>query len=173
MRLFIVAGTMAFIVSAAPVLAQDPDLISVSAGAYDFEDYEDESAELRVEYRSGWKILGVEFGPVFRGIGPMVGLMADTNGGVFGYGGIYADIRLGDRVVVYPTTGLGGHSEGDSRDLGGVFQFHLGVAATYRFEDDSSLGITVTHISNATIHDENPGVETILLTYTVPLKQLF
>lgn len=174
MRLFIVAGSMAFIVSTVPASAQDPDLISVSAGAFDFADYEDESAELRVEYRSGQKIFGeVEFGPIFRGIGPMAGLMANTDGGVFGYGGFYADIRLGDRVVVYPTAGLGGYSEGDSRDLGGVFQFHLGVTAAYHFEDDSSLGITVTHISNASIHDKNPGVNSLLLTYTVPLKRLF
>ena len=99
--------------------------------------------------------------------------MTNTDRGVFGYGGIYADIRLGDRMVVYPSAGLGGYSEGDSRNLGGVFQFHLGVTAAYRFEDDSSLGITVTHISNASIHDETPGVESILLTYTVPLKRLF
>lgn len=103
----------------------------------------------------------------------MAGLMANTDGSVFSYGAIYADIRLGDRVVVYPTTGLGGYSEGDNRDPGGVFQFHLDVTVAYRFEDDSSLGITVPHISNVSIHDENPGVESILLTHTVLLKRLF
>ena len=170
---FIIAGTMAFTASAAPALAQDPDLLSVSAGAFDFDDYENEAAELRVEYRSGWKILGFEFGPVFRGIGPMVGLMANTDGGVFGYGGIYSDIQFGERVVLFPSVALGGYNEGDSRDLGGVFQFQLGLTAAYRFEDDSSLGITFAHISNASIHDKNPGVESLLLTYTISLGRLF
>ena len=99
--------------------------------------------------------------------------MANTDGGVFGYGGVYADFRMGDRVVVIPSAGLGGYSEGDSRDLGGVFQFQLGLTAAYRFRDNSSLGVTFTHISNAKIHDSNPGVESLLLTYTIPFERLF
>ncbi len=76
-------------------------------------------------------------------------------------------------MVVAPIAGLGDYSEGDSRDLGGVFQFHLGVTVAYRFEDDSSLGITVTHISNASIHGENPGVESILLTYRLATTAVY
>ena len=173
MSQFIVVSATAFIVSVAPASAGDPDLISFSAGAFDFYDYEDQAAELRIEYRSGRKIFGDEFGPVFRGIGPIVGLMVNTDGGVFGYGGVYADFRIRDRVVVIPSAGLGGYREGDSRDLGGVFQFQLGLTAAYRFQDDSSLGVTFTHFSNASIHDSNPGVESLLLTYTIPMERLF
>ncbi len=173
MSQFIVASATAFIASVAPASAGDPDLISFSAGAFDFDDYEDQAAALRIEYRSGRKIFGDEFRPVFRGIGPIVGLMANTDGAVFGYGGVYADFRMGDRVVVILSAGLGGYREGDSRDLGGVFQFQLGLTAAYRFRDNSSLGVTFTHISNAKIYDSNPGVESLLLTYTIPFERLF
>ena len=38
-----------------------------------------------------------------------------------------------------------------------MFEFHLGATLAYIFEDDSSLGVTFTHISNARINESNPG----------------
>ena len=95
--------------------------------------------------------------------------MANTDGGVFGYAGLYADFRLGDHILILPSAGAGGYSEGDSKDLGGVFEFHLGATLAYIFEDDSSLGV----ISNARINESNPGVNSLLLSYSLPLERLF
>jgi hypothetical protein len=70
------------------------------------------SAAGRVELRGGRKLWF---------LGPAMGLMANTDGGVFGYGGVYADIAYGN-VIVTPFGGFGGYRRNDSSGLGGVFR---------------------------------------------------
>lgn len=100
-------------------------------------------------------------------IGPAVGVMANSDGAVYGYAGAYADFAYRD-IVVTPFAGLGGYHRGDSKPLGGTFQFRVSLEVAYEFRDASRLGVRVAHLSNAYIHDENPGEEEILLVYTVP-----
>jgi hypothetical protein len=99
--------------------------------------------------------------------------MANTDGGIFGYGGAYVEFRPVDRIVLLPSAGVGGYRQGGSKPLGGVFQFHLGFTAVYQFDNDSRLGITFAHISNAGIHDRNPGANSLLLTYGMPVNTMF
>jgi hypothetical protein len=151
--------------------AQEDDLVVAAAGIFDITDLEDEAPEGRLEYLAGYRVL--DYGPYFRGFGPVVGIMANGDGGVFGYGGVFADIRLDERVMVRPEAGLGGDRRGDSRELGGVFQFHLSVDVAYRFDGGQRLGITFAHISNASVNGRNPGNDSLLLTFAVPLDRAF
>lgn len=116
------------------------------------------SAAADVELRIGEK-LGF--------VGPALGLVANTDGGVFGYGGVYAELAYGN-VVVMPLLGLGGYRQGNSSDLGGAFQFRLSLGIAYQFAGGSRLGVKLTHISNAGIHDYNPGEEELYLSYALP-----
>lgn len=146
-------------------LESGPDTVTLGVGAFNVianDDIanDDPSGEARIEYRVGGR---------WNAIGPMVGVLANTDGGVFGYAALYADMRLGERWVLTPAAGVGAYEDGEGKDLGGVFQFHLGLDVAYRFEDDSRLGLKLAHISNAFLHDENPGSESLLLTYTIPL----
>ena len=95
-------------------------------------------------------------------------MLANTDGGVFGYGGVYIDLTWGD-IVITPLVGLGGYAEGDSKDLGGVFQFLASGTVAYVFPNGSRLGVRLGHLSNAGIHDDNPGEEDLMLTYSLPL----
>ena len=49
-----------------------------------------------------------------------------------------------------------------------MFEFLVEFTLAYRFDNDHKLGVTISHISNADIHDRNPGSESILLSYTEP-----
>lgn len=140
----------------------EADALMLGLGAFDPFDNES-SAAATVEYRFGRKLLI---------IGPALGLMANTDGGVFGYLGIYADVSVGP-VYFTPQLALGGYHQGDSRDLGGVFQFRQSVDLAWRFANGHRLGVRVAHISNADIHDRNPGEEEYYLTYAVALGPLF
>lgn len=173
------AGITVAAVLAGPALADGPGHFSVGAGAFDFTDQDDESAVGGLQYYSGHRVLESQLGSRFRGIGPMLGLTVNTDGGVFGYGGLYADVRITEQIVLLPSAGLGGYSEGDSKDLGGTFQFHVGTGLFYEFREDQTLpagsrvGITFQHISNADIHDRNPGANSIMLSYSIPLPSGF
>lgn len=118
------------------------------------------SAMGRLEFRLGEKLLR---------IGPMAGVMANTRGGIYGYGGVYADVAI-DRWVLTPTAAIGGYSRGSSKDLGGGFQFRIGAELAYRFDNDVRLGLGFAHISNAGIHDHNPGENELMLTLAVPIR---
>ncbi len=143
------------------LLGPGPDDLDLGIGAFDvFERKSDSkrSAAARAEFRLGEKIYG---------LGPAVGAVANTDRGAYGYVGLYADFRYGD-IVVTPLAGLGAYHQANSSDLGGVFQFRLALGITYQFEDQSRLGITLGHISNAQIHDENPGQDEVYVSFALP-----
>lgn len=115
--------------------------------------------EGRLEFRLGDKVAG---------IGPLAGAMANTDGSAFGYAGLYTDLRVG-RIYFTPAAGIGAYDEGDGRDLGGTFQFHLALDVAWRLEDGDRIGVKVAHISNAGLHEDNPGTDSVLFTWTTPL----
>ena len=158
-----VAGAALAVAATGPAAAQDPDLFAFSVGGFDVND-DDTAAEASIEYRSDWK-------PFY--LGPTIGLMVNSDGGVYGYGGVYLDLFFGRRFVVTPNFAVGGYSQGDSKDLGSTIEFRSGVDVAYRFDDRSRLGIAFHHISNASIDDTNPGVNSLVVTYAVPIGRLF
>jgi hypothetical protein len=146
-------------------MSDEPIYLNFGAGGFNVQGHRgsDPSGVAQIELHLGRRLFF--FGPVF-------GLLANTKGGVFGYGGIYSDFTY-DRLVVTPLAGFGGHSKGESIDLGGTFQFRLSLNIAYEFNDASRLGLQFAHISNASIHSRNPGENEWLLTYTIPLHLAF
>ena len=146
------------------VLGDAPSYAEVGLGAFDVFAERDGSGE-----RSGAAQLQLRWGQKLYFIGPVVGLLGNTDGGVFGYGGIYADLAYGSFVVT-PVLAAGGYSEGGSKDLGGVFQFRAELGIAYEFDDGTRIGARLGHISNAGIHDDNPGEEELLITFAIPFR---
>jgi lipid A 3-O-deacylase len=145
--------------------AKDAALINLSAGMFDWESSRTQEFEGRVEYRFANGFFGTE--GAFRGFKPLVGLMATTGGSVFGYAGLAAPISFDDgRWEIVPSGGIGAYSKGDGLDLGGTFEFHLGIGASYAVTGDSRLGVALYHISNAATHRKNPGVNTVAVTWS-------
>jgi hypothetical protein len=135
---------------------QAPHYAEIGIGVFDLA--EEDSAAGRIELKGGDKLWF---------LGPAIGLLANTDGGVFGYGGVYADIAYGNFVLT-PFLALGGYAEGDGPDLGGVFQFRSSIALSYEFAGKARLGLSFAHISNAGIYDDNPGAEEIYVFYSMP-----
>lgn len=149
--------------------------LTAGAGVFDVTDPHNNhnAAEGRLELRSGERFFADELGWRFGGIGPLIGVMATSDGAVWGYGALFLDLRLTERIVLWPSAGIGGYRQGDGRNLGGIFQFHLGALGAYRFDNGHLLGVSFNHISNANTQTLNPGADSLLLTYTVPLADLF
>lgn len=147
----------------ADYITDNPSYLDFGVGAFDVN-HSAMSAAGYVEYRYGKKLFNI--------IGPLAGIMANTDGGVFGYGGIYGDYKY-QNLVVTPFFSVGGYHRGGSKDLGGVFQFREGITIAYEFDkgfnQGSRIGFRYAHISNAGIHDRNSGENELLLTYGIPL----
>jgi lipid A 3-O-deacylase len=144
------------------LLASGPDHLELGLGAFELLD-DDPSLQGSVEYRFGRKLAFV---------GPALGLLANVDGGVFGYLGLYLDLAVGPFRVT-PMLAAGGYREGSSEDLGGVFQFRQSLAIAWRFQNGHQLGVKLAHISNADINDANPGAEDLMVTYALPLGPVF
>ena len=153
-------------VGALEILGPGADYVSVGAGAFDVVGEQQErgvtnrSAVGRIEYRRGHEKL------LF--IGPILGLMANTDGGLDGYGGIHAEAAYGSFVLT-PFAAGGGYRKGGSKDLGGVFEFRVGVGFNYELASGTRLGVEFAHMSNAFTHDINPGEEELFVTVALPL----
>lgn len=142
----------------------DPAFLTVSGGLYDLND-EDKAAELNIRYQHDKKFW------IFK---PHFGLLATSDAAVYGYGGVLIDIYFGNRWVVTGSTAAGLYSNGHGKDLGSAVEFRSGLDIAYRFDDRSRLGVGFYHISNTGFwSDHNPGEETLLLTYSVPMTKIW
>lgn len=144
------------------LLGQTPSYVHVGVGGFDILD------RVRSARPSAAGELEVRLGEKFRGIGPAIGVVANSRGGVFGYASAYADLRYRGFILT-PFAGMGGYSRGNSSNLGGRFQFRLGAGAAWPLQNGDLVGIRVAHISNAGIHAYNPGAEELYLTYAIAL----
>lgn len=145
------------------VLRDGPGQLDLGLGAFNVQAHGTSAdAEAQLEYRDGH---------TFHGLGPVVGLVSETRGGVVGYGGVYADIAWRD-VVATPLAAIAGYHRGGAPDLGQTLQFRLGLTVAYRLSDDSRIGVRFAHVSNAGYSHTNPGENELLVSYSVPLRDI-
>lgn len=148
-----------------PAIADDPDFLSFSVGAYDWNRQKEEGAEFRLEYRSDTKLWHFK---------PFAAVAGTSTGQAFIGGGVLVDVFLGRRFVLTPSFAPHFYTGGnDKLDLDYPIEFRSQLEAAYRFDDRSRLGIAVSHYSNASLGDTNPGTESAMLYYSVPFDKLF
>ena len=144
--------------------AVDPDFLTISGGLFDFNRQKDEGGEFRLEYRSDKKL------SIFK---PFLTASLATNAMTFLGGGILVDVFFGRRIVLTPsfapTLWFG---KTDDLDLGHIIEFRSQIEIAYRFDDRSRLGLSVSHFSNASLGDKNPGTESLILNYSFPFESI-
>ena len=143
---------------------KEPAFISLAAGATGVIADRAQGATFNIEYRSDLELWKVR---------PFVGGFATSDASLYGYFGFLLDIYFSPRWVLTPNTAIGLYAEGNGQDLGHAVEFRSGFELAYRFDDRSRLGFAVHHLSNASIGSDNPGTETALLYYSIPLNSLF
>lgn len=158
-------GLAALLATTLPAAAEEPSFISLGAGYYDL--FDDQGAgEARLEYRFSEQERLWFFTP-------FIGVTATTDAAAYGYAGVGIDIFFGRRWVATPNFAVGVYGNGDGKDLGHAIEFRSGLEVAYRFDDYSRLGLSFTHISNAGLDERNPGVESLVLVYSIPFHKLF
>lgn len=162
--LALAAAGVAALVFSDPAKAEEPAFLALSGGTYDVND-SFTAGEFRAEYRLAERHKLWVFTP-------FIGVMGTTDSAVYGYAGIGMDVFFGRRVVLTPNFAVGAYHDGDGKNLGHTVEFRSGLELAYRFDDRSRLGIAVHHISNASLGDSNPGTESVVLTYAIPMDSL-
>jgi len=119
------AGAATLMPSGAPYLSAGVGVFNL-VGAVDDGGYNHTPAEFDAEYQSGFRLYG---------IGYVLGLLANTDGGVDGYGGLYADIALTPHWILTPEAAVSGYSQGNSKDMGSTFLFRVELALAYQMDN--------------------------------------
>lgn len=143
--------------------ADDPAFVSIGAGAYDWNRQKDQGAEVRLEYRHDKKYL-----TLFK---PFVAAAASNSSNSFFVGaGVLIDMYFGNRFVVTPSFAPHYYNGGNRKlDLDYPLEFRSQLEMAYRFDDRSRLGLAVSHYSNASLGKTNPGTESAMLYYSIPV----
>lgn len=135
--------------------------VAFNAGVFDITDGDDDSLEGGIEFRGG---------AFDNGIIPVLGFMGNGDGASYGYLGIRYDIPIGDSNWIFtPGFAPGLWSQGDSKGLGHEIEFRTNFELAYRFIGGSRLGLAIYHLSNADLSATNPGQESLILTWAIPL----
>ena len=100
----------------------------------------------------------------------MIGGLVNTDHGFYIYSGVRMDLYLTRKIVLTPNFAPGIYSKGDGKDLGHAIEFRSGLDLAYRRKNGARIAAEVHHLSNASISNDNPGTETLLFTYSVPLN---
>ena len=145
-------------------LAHADDYLSVNGGYYDAFRKNQKAAQFGLEYR---------FDEIQYALRPMAGAFVTTKGSTYGYAGFNWDVALlPQQVYLVPNFAVGAYSHGGGKDLGGVLEFRSGIELDYQFNNMQQVGVALNHISNAGIYSRNPGEETIMGTYSVPISTI-
>ncbi|MEK9673309.1 MAG: acyloxyacyl hydrolase [Rhodospirillaceae bacterium] len=142
----------------------DPDFLTIAAGKFDVFRNREEDAEIRIDYRFGEKFL------IFK---PFLTAAYITNNSSFIGAGVLVDVYLGRRWVLTPQfSPTYWRGATDNLDLGYALEFRSRLELAYRLNDRSRIGISIDHSSNAGLGDGNPGVESVMLNYSVSMDSL-
>lgn len=148
-----------------------PDFFSIAAGAYDVIREKHRTFELSLEYKFHLNCLKPP--NRFLQFRPLVGVMSTAKGSIYGYLGINFDLLFGDHVLFAPGFAAGYFTPGDGKNLGYPIEFRSGVELAWQFSDWHRLGIHFYHLSNASLGKRNPGEESLVLFYDIPIIKGF
>ncbi len=147
--------------SAAQAVEDKKDYVTGYIGYFDVIRNDYNAVQFGAEYRAR---------PLQYAIRPMFGVNVTTDGSIYGYAGLNWDAELiKDQLYLIPNFAAGLYHKGDGKNLGGAIEFRSGIELAYQLPNAQRIGIAFNHISNASIYGHNPGSETALVTYSIPL----
>lgn len=145
--------------TAEELAASQPAHLYVGAGYFDVtHSAESSSAVFDIGYIPDFNIIW--------NIRPLVGAFVNTDGGVYGHVGLSRSFFFTENLLARIQVGFGAYGEGNSKDLGQVFEFREQLELGYQFSEGDMVALYVYHLSNAGISDDNPGVNAVGLTYS-------
>ncbi len=145
--------------STAIVQAEEPRSLAFSGGVSNFNKAE-RKFELGGEFRTPIHVWGLAVA---------AGITANDESSVWIYGGLRRDFSLGGPWIITPAFAIVLYEEGDGKDLGGPLEFRSALEIGHEWPSRKRLAFVIYHLSNAGIYDRNPGMNSLVLTFSFPL----
>ncbi len=143
------------------VSAENQNSWSFSMGQFDVNDSND-SSEIRLERLSGKNMFGD------MKLKPFVGFMMNGDDGKYFYSGLRKNYSISSKWIFTPSFAAGYYDRDNSKDLGHNIEFRSQIEFSRDIGNQNRIGFNLNHISNASIGDTNPGVESATISIIRP-----
>ena len=155
--LLAVAGVLLALPAEAPAAPASGDgrLVSLAVGRAGFRDM-----RVRTQFAAAYHHRAVAWR-----IRPVGGVLASSGGDAFLFVGCSSDLAPSRTWGLTPMLSAGYYSEGDGPRLGGVLEFRSAIELWVRVGASARVGVCLDHLSNAGIFEDNPGRESLTLTF--------
>ncbi len=165
-----------FVLMCSPVISKGYDVFGF--GYYDVKfDGGSNNEALDYSYERRFDYSLYEIGPSsyeFFNIKPFVGIESTSDSAFFLIAGVYLEDNVGtlltgesSNFILTPSFGTGYYQDGDGKKLGNSIEFRSTLEISYQLKNNNRIGLSLGHISNANLGDNNPGVEILSLSYQV------
>ena len=129
-------------------------------GMFDFSDNGKRSSLFGVQHQNENLIRDTFLG----NLSPITGGMITADNASYVYTGVQAQYKLG-AINFTPSFTPGLYFEGDGKDLGHVIEFKSELQFSFNIFQNSELGLSYNHISNASLGDKNPGANSYMFNF--------
>ena len=137
--------------------------ISVYTGMFDFSDNGKRSTLIGFQHQNE----NLNRNTFFGNLSPISGAMFTADNAGYIYTGVQAQYKIG-ALNFTPSFTPGLYHEGNGKDLGHLIEFKSEVQISLNLFDNSQLGMSYNHISNASLGNKNPGANSYMFNF---LKQ--
>ena len=129
-------------------------------GMFDFSDDGKRSNLFGIQHQNEQLTRNSFFGT----LSPITGAMITGDNATYMYTGIQAQYSLGI-IDFTPSFTPGLYHEGDGKDLGHIIEFKSELQFSLNLFENSQLGMSYNHISNASLGDKNPGANSYMSNF--------
>ena len=134
--------------------------LNLYSGMFDFSDQKQRAVLVGFQHQNEELYRDTFLGT----LSPITGGFITENQALYAYTGIEWNFDLGP-INFTPSFAPGLYGEGDGKDLGHILEFKSEVQASINFSENSSLGMSYNHISNASLGNKNPGANSYMFNF--------
>jgi hypothetical protein len=97
-------------------------------------------------------------------LSPITGALMTADRAGYVYTGVQAQYKIG-ALNVTPSFTPGLYHKGDGKDLGHILEFKSEIQLSLNISQNTKLGFSYNHLSNASLGDKNPGANSYMFNF--------
>jgi len=137
--------------------------LNVFTGMFDFSDDKQASGVFGLQHQDD-ELYRESF---LGNLSPITGGFLSEKNAFYLYSGVQAEYNIGF-LTITPSFAPGYYNSGDGKDLGSPLEFKSEVQMSFNLSDNTQIGMSYNHISNASLGNKNPGANSYMFNF---LKQ--
>ena len=133
---------------------------SVYTGMFDFSDDGKKSTLIGFQHQNE----NLNRDTFLGNFSPITGVLITADNAGYIYTGVQAQYKIG-ALNITPSFTPGLYHEGNGKDLGHMLEFKSEVQLSLNLFQNTELGFSYNHLSNASLGDKNPGANSYMFNF--------